>query len=85
MTYRSDMKITIHSEEELIQVTKELVHVLCNLRKFSKLWEQEYGVKLKERKKYYEAKADELIERLQVPEHRQVGQIKIEINNGTNI
>lgn len=77
------MKIIIQTEEELIQVTAELIHVICNLRKFTKLWEEGHGVELKIKKKRYEQKADELIERLKVPEHRQVGQIKIEINENT--
>jgi hypothetical protein len=75
------MKILIQTEEELLQVTSELIHVLCNLRKFTKLWEQDFGVELKTKKKRYEQMADELIERLQVPEHRQAGQIKIEITD----
>jgi hypothetical protein len=79
------MKIKIQSEEELISVCEEALHIISNLRKFTKLWEQEFGVELKTKKKRYEQMADELIERLQVPEHRQAGQIKIEINNGTNI
>lgn len=78
------MKIKISSEQELISVCEEALHIISNLRKFTKLWEQTHGVELKERKKYYETKADEFIERLQVPEHRQAGQIKIEVNAKEN-
>lgn len=73
------MKITISSEKELIEVAQEALHIIANMRKFQKLWEQDYGVELKIRKKYYEAKADALIERLHVIEHRQACQIKIEV------
>jgi len=79
------MKIKIHSEEELVQVAAELIHALANLRKFTKLWDESHGVDLKRQKKYYEAKADELIERLQVPEHRNPEQVKIEINENTSV
>ena len=79
------MKIKITSEQELIDVTTELIHCLSNLRKFTKLWEQRFGVELKERKKYYEKKADELIERLKVTEHRNQQQIKLEINHASSI
>lgn len=75
------MKIKINSEQELIGVCEEALHIIANLRKFTKLWEQEHGIELKIKKKRYEQMADELIERLQVPEHRHSGQIKIEINN----
>lgn len=76
------MKIKIDSEQELIDVAQDALHVLANLRKFTKLWEESHGVQLKARKKYYEQKADDLIERLQVIEHRNPVQIKIEINDG---
>jgi hypothetical protein len=79
------MKIKIQSEEELTSVCEEALHIIANLRKFTKLWEQDFGVELKTKKKRYEQMADELIERLQVLEHRNPEQIKIEINNGTNI
>lgn len=78
------MKIIVKSEEELVNVATELVHVLNNLRFFTRKWEETYGVELRARKKYYEDKADELLKRLQVTEHRQSNQIKIEVNASTN-
>lgn len=74
------MKIIINSEDELIGVAEEALHILANLRKFTVLWETSHGVQLKERKKYYEKKADELIQRLQIPEHRHPEQLTIKIN-----
>lgn len=74
------MKVIIKNEEELVKVAAELIHVLANLRKFTKLWNETHGVELKSRKKYYEDKADQLIERLQVEDHRNPEQVKIEIN-----
>lgn len=74
------MKIKVTSEQELVNVATELLHCLCNLRKFTKLWEENYGVEIKARKKYWEDKADSLLQRLQITEHRTQSQIKIEIN-----
>lgn len=75
------MIIKINSEEELISVATEALHIISNLRKFTKLWEETHGTVLKERKKYYERKADELIQKLQVAEHKHPEQIKIEVDN----
>lgn len=74
------MKITITSEEELLKLAKEALHILSNLRHFTKKWNENHGVQLKQRKNYYEEKADELIERLQIEEHRRESQVKIEVN-----
>lgn len=73
------MKVKVTSEEELEKVAAELIHVLANLRKFTRLWETTHGVELKRNKKYYEGKADELIQRLQVPNHKRLHEIKIEV------
>lgn len=75
------MKIIINSEDELISVAEEALHILANLRKFTALWENSHGVELKNRKKYYENKADELIQRLQIPDHRHPDQLTIKISD----
>lgn len=77
------MKIIIQSEDELIKVAAEALHILSNLRKFTRLWEETHGVVLKRNKKYYEEKADTFISNLQVPDHKQLHEIKIEINENT--
>ena len=74
------MVIKINSEEQLVKVATELIHVIANLRKFTKLWEETHGVELKRNKKYYEQKADELIARLQVENHKHKYQVKIEVD-----
>jgi hypothetical protein len=74
------MKIKVSSEDELLNVASELIHVLANLRKFTLLWEETHGVELKARKKYFEQKADELISKLQVEDHKHPSQVKIEVN-----
>lgn len=73
------MVIKIKSEDELLALCTELLHVTSNMRKFQKLWEHNYGVELRQRKKYYEELADALLEKLNVTEHREAKQIKIEI------
>lgn len=54
-------KIIVKSEDELIELTKELWHVLVNLRYWTNEWQKEHGAILLEHKKKWEARADELI------------------------
>lgn len=75
------MKIRVQNEEQLVNVAEELIHVIANLRKFTRLWEETHGVDLKARKKYYEKEADALIERLKVTEHKHPSEIKIQVND----
>lgn len=74
------MKVKIKNEEELVKVAEELIHILTNLRKYTKLWEESYGVVLKTKKKNFEKRADELIERIQAPEHTRRDEINIVID-----
>lgn len=74
------VKIKIQSEGELLKVATEALHILSNLRHFTKKWNENHGVQLKQRKNYYEEKADELIQRLRIEEHRIELQVKIEVN-----
>lgn len=78
------MKIKIQSEEELLKVATEALHILANLRHFTKKWNETHGYELKRRKIFYEEKADELIQRLQIEEHRTESQVKIEVNANQN-
>ena len=74
------MKIKIKDEDELIKAAEDLIYILVNLRKFTKLWEGTYGVDLKRQKKYYEEQADQLIERLKVQDHRSREQVNIKLD-----
>lgn len=76
------MKIKVTSEDELLTICADALHVLTYLRKYTKLWEENYGVELKTRKKHYEKEADKLIEQLQLKDHKYSKDIKIEINHG---
>lgn len=74
------MKIKIQSEDELLSIAAEAIHIVTNLRAATKKYNEHFGSHLKNRKIYWENKADELVERLQVPEHRNLNELKIEIN-----
>jgi CTP:phosphocholine cytidylyltransferase-like protein len=74
------MKIKVNNEAELLKIAEEAIQVIANLRKFTKLWEESYGVELKNRKKCWEELADKFIERLQVIELKNNEHIKIEVN-----
>jgi hypothetical protein len=78
------MKIQIRNEEELLKITEEAIRVIANLRKFTKLWEESYGIQLKDRKKCWEKNADLFIEKLQMLELHRNEHIKIEVNADTN-
>lgn len=78
------MKIKIKDEDELLGIAGEAIRIIANLRKFTKLWEESFGVELKARKKYYEEQADELIKKLEIMELKKSEEIKIEINENTS-
>lgn len=77
------MEIKINSEQELIKVAEEAIRVISNLRKFTRLWEESYGVELKEKKKNWENAADRFIEKLQMKDLTRNEHVKIEINENT--
>lgn len=58
------MRLRIESEKVLVHKFREAVEIIENLRKFQKLWEEQYGVPLKEKKKRWEAKADQFLKDL---------------------
>jgi putative sterol carrier protein len=72
------MKIKVTSEEELEKIAKEALHILANLRHFTKLWNEHFGSHYKDRKKFLESKADQFIEKLQLPANRTSVKIIIE-------
>jgi hypothetical protein len=74
------MKIKVTSEEELEQIAREALHILANLRASTKLWNEHYGSYYSGRKKYWEGKADEFTEQLQVPANKISAYINFEVN-----
>lgn len=75
------MKIKIESEDELLEVAKEALHLLVNLRHYTKEWETAHGAELKTRKKHFEGRADEFLQKLEMKKSHKSDTIKIEINN----
>lgn len=55
------MKVKIDSEEKLVHNMREAINIMVNMRKFQKLWEESYGVELKNKKKRWEEKADQFL------------------------
>ncbi len=76
------MKIIIRSEEELMQLAVDAVHILHNLRKATDAWRTHYGAVRLNRVKHFEQRADELFKRLTIAEAHKDNPIKIEVNNG---
>lgn len=57
---KKDFRVT-----DPLKAASELAHILLNLRHFSKLWDDNYGVEAKKRKKFWEQKADEYLESIE--------------------
>jgi hypothetical protein len=73
------MIVKINSEQELFDLAEELLRIITNLRHYTKLWEESYGVVLRDRKKCWEDRADKLIATLQIQELTRNETIKIEV------
>lgn len=78
------MKIKIESEEELLQVASEAIHVLTNLRYWTMEWEREHGSELRSYKKHFEKRADQLLCRLGAFYENRFGKIELVIQNNSN-
>jgi hypothetical protein len=74
------MKIRVENEQQLFDLAEELLRITTNLRHYTKLWEESYGVVLRDRKKCWEDKADKLIATLQVSKLNRNETFKIEID-----
>lgn len=61
------MNIKIQSEE-LIRRLREAIHIMENMRKFQKLWQENHGVELKTKKVSWEGKADAFLLELGTPQ-----------------
>jgi len=74
------MNIKVADEQSLVDLAAEAIHILTNLRHFTKLWGESYGVELKRRKKYWEERSDKLIETLKLSVIKKNETVKIEID-----
>lgn len=75
------MKIKIESEDELMEVAKEALHLLVNIRHYTKAWEETHGAELKNRKKHFEGRADEFLKKLEMEKSLRSDAVHISINN----
>lgn len=73
------MRIKLQDEQELFEVCATLLHTLVNVRHSSKKWHEHYGAKLLNTKTYWENRADELLQRLQIDQFDRHEKVKIEI------
>jgi hypothetical protein len=77
------MTVKVETEEELIELSRELIHVLTNLRHVTKEWNKYYGGVLAGRKKEWEKRADELIEKMRATPTHQSTHVQVQINSAS--
>lgn len=77
------MSYKIQGDEELFELTNQAVHILNNLRHYTKIWNEVYGGRAKTDKITWENKADEFLKKLglQYELHQKSAHIKIEVTN----
>lgn len=81
------MKIIVNKESDIPDLFKESVHIMAHLRYYTKLFQEGHDAVTKERRQFWEVKADELLTRLspdKYPSSKKVGEVKIEIENHDN-
>ena len=78
------MRIIVHSEDELLEVARKLLHCGTNLRYWTKQWNEKHGGLLLQRKQYWEKKWDELMEELEARRSNLLTEVKIEIKDTDN-
>lgn len=70
--------VKVESEEELVQLTAELIHIMINLRFHQKYWHEHFGHQAKTNREKWELKADALLRRMNFTEHDNLKPVKIE-------
>lgn len=75
------MRVIIHSEDDLVDVTRNLLHISINLIHWTKEWEKYHGKILNDRKKYWQNRMEEYLEELGARKTQLLTEVKIEINN----
>lgn len=74
--------VKLNNEKELLELAKEMLHIITNLRYWSNEWNIHHGAVLLNQKKKWEAKADALLERLKTT--RSVHKYDVHIKLGTD-
>jgi ABC-type uncharacterized transport system ATPase subunit len=62
-------RIEYSTDEQLQQMHAEALHVLHNLRFWTKRWDEHFGCFAKKNKENWEKKADEMLDRFGLHEH----------------
>jgi hypothetical protein len=75
------MRIVVQSEDELYEISKNLLHISVNLRYWTKEWDKHHGKTLLERKQYWQNRMDEYLEELGARKTQLLTEVKIEIKN----
>jgi hypothetical protein len=71
------MRIVIHSEEELIELARKLLHISVNMRHWQKEWHQHHGAVLLGKKKDWEGRMDALLEELKAERSKVISEVKL--------
>jgi len=69
------MHLKIESEEELVNIFKELMHLSVNMRHWQKEWKEHYGAANRLAKEKWEERMDKFIEKLNV-EYQNPGKLR---------
>lgn len=77
------MRIIVHSEDELYEIARNLLHISVNIRHWQKEWNEKHGGVLLERKKHWENRMDEYLKELGARKTNLLTEVKIEINDNT--
>lgn len=73
------MGYKIKDEEELLSLCRESVHILNNLRYTTEEWNEHFGHARRERKNYWEKRADDFLEKIDARCSRKAKTVDIKI------
>lgn len=69
--------VKIETEEQLTRKFEELAHALHNLRFFTKYWNEHGGYQARQRMKFWQEKADDLLDGMGLTLHRNINSITV--------
>jgi hypothetical protein len=75
------MDILVKNNVELMELAREALHILVNVRHHTKYWDEHYGALAKTAKKKWEARADDFLERLKAEKTTRMSEVKIKNRN----
>lgn len=69
--------VEINSDKELKSRFEEMAHILHNLRFYSKYWVEHGGYQARSRKKFWEEKADQCLNKNGLTLHNNINSVKV--------